>query len=39
MQSKENKLQKEFEEKLKTLEVSLPINSDERLKNYHNRIY
>ena len=39
MQSKENKLQKEFEEKLKPVEVSLPINSDERLKNYHNRIY
>ena len=39
MQSKENKLQKEFEEKLKPVEVSLPMNSDERLKNYHNHIY
>ena len=39
MQAKENKLQKEFEEKLKPVEVSLPMNSDERLKNYHNNIY
>ena len=39
MQAKENKLQKEFEEKLIPVEVSLPMNSDERLKNYHNRIY
>ena len=39
MQAKENKLQKEFEEKLKPVEVSLPMNSDERLKNYHNHIY
>ena len=39
MQAKENKLQKEFEEKLIPVEVSLPMNSDERLKNYHNHIY
>ena len=39
MKAKENKLQKEFEEKLKPVEVSLPMNSDERLKNYHNHIY
>ena len=39
MQAKENKLQKEFEEKLKPVEVTLPMNSDERLKNYHNNIY
>ena len=39
IQAKENKLQKEFEEKLKPVEVSLPMNSDERLKNYHNHIY
>ena len=37
--AKENKLQKEFQEKLKPEEVSLPMNSDERLKNYHNNIY
>jgi len=39
MQAKENKLQKEFTEKLKPEVVSLPMNSDERLKNYHNNIY
>ena len=39
IQKRENKLQKEFEEKLSPVEVSLPMNSDERLKNYHNRIY
>ena len=39
IQKRENKLQKEFEEKLIPVEVSLPMNSDERLKNYHNRIY
>ena len=39
MQAKENKLQKEFAEKLKPEVVSLPMNSDERLKNYHNNIY
>ena len=39
MQAKENKLQNEFEEKLIPVEVSLPMNSDERLKNYHNHIY
>ena len=39
IQKKENKLQKEFEEKLIPMEVSLPMNSDERLKNYHNKIY
>ena len=39
MQAKENKLQKEFEEKLIPLGVSLPMNSDERLKSYHNNVY
>ena len=39
IQKRENKLQKEFEEKLIPVEVSLPMNSYERLKNYHNRIY
>ena len=37
--AKENKLQKEFQEKLKPEEVSLPMNSDERLKKFHNHIY
>ena len=39
MQAKENKMQKEFEEKLIPLGVSLPMNSDERLKSYHNNVY
>ena len=39
MQAKENKLQKEFEEKLIPLGVSLPMNSEERLKSYHNNVY
>ena len=39
IQAKENKLQKEFEEKLIPLGVSLPMNSDERLKLYHNNVY
>ena len=39
IQEKENKLQKEFKEKLIPEEVSLPMNSDERLKKYHNNIY
>ena len=39
IQAKENKLQKEFEEKLMPLGVSLPMNSDERLKSYHNNVY
>ena len=39
MKAKENKLQKEFEEKLIPLGVSLPMNSDERLKSYHNNVY
>ena len=39
LQAKENKLQKEFEEKLIPLGVSLPMNSDERLKSYHNNVY
>ena len=39
MQAKENKLQKEYEEKLKTVEVIIPMNSDERLKKFHNHIY
>ena len=39
MRTKENKLQKEFAEKLIPVEVSLPMNSEERLKKYHNNIY
>ena len=39
MKTKENKLQKEFAEKLIPVEVSLPMNSEERLKKYHNNIY
>ena len=30
---------KKYEEKLKTVEVILPMNSDERLKKFHNHIY
>ena len=37
--AKENKLQKEFEEKLLPLVVSLPMNSEEKLKSYHNNVY
>ena len=39
LQSKEKKIQKEFEEKLIPLSVSLPMNSDMNLNNYHNNIY
>ena len=39
IQAKENKIQKEFEEKLIPLDVSLPMNSDNALQNYHNKIY
>ena len=39
IQAKEDKMQKEFEEKLIPLVVSLPMNSDERLKKYHNNVY
>ena len=39
MQAKETKLQKEFEDKFIPLGVSLPMNSDERLKSYHNNVY
>ena len=39
LQEKENKTQKEFEEKLIPLSVSLPMNSEQRLRLYHDRIY
>ena len=39
LQEKENKTQKEFEEKLVPQNVSLPMNSEERLRSYHDRIY
>ena len=39
LQEKENKTQKEFEEKLIPLNVSLPMNSEQRLRSYHDRIY
>ena len=39
MQEKENKTQKEFEEKLIPLSVSLPMNSEQRLRSYHDKIY
>ena len=38
LQAKENKIQKEFEEKLKPLDVSLPLDSDNALNSYHNKI-
>ena len=39
LQEKENKTQKEFEEKLIPQNLSLQMNSELRLKNYHDRIY
>ena len=39
LQEKENKTQKEFEEKLIPLSVSLPMNSEKGLRLYHDRIY
>ena len=39
LQEKENKTQKEFEEKLIPLSVSLPMNSEQRLRSYHDKIY
>ena len=39
LQEKENKTQKEFEEKLIPLSVSLPMNSEKGLRSYHDRIY
>ena len=39
LQEKENKTQREFEEKCIPLSVSLPMNSEQRLRNYHDRIY
>ena len=39
LQEKENKTQREFEEKLIPLSVSLPMNSEQRLRSYHDRIY
>ena len=39
LQEKENKTQKEFEEKLIPLNVSLPMNSEQRLRSYHDRVY
>ena len=39
LQEKENRTQKEFEEKLIPLSVSLPMNSEKGLRLYHDRIY
>ena len=39
LQEKESKTQKEFEEKLIPQNLSLNMNSEQRLKNYHDRIY
>ena len=39
LQEKENKTQKEFEEKLIPQNLSLQMNSEQRLKNYHDKIY
>ena len=39
MAAKENKIQKEFEEKLIPESVSLPMNSEQRLNSYHNNVY
>ena len=39
LKKRENKIQKELEEKLTPMGVSLPMNSDERLKSYHNKVY
>ena len=39
LQEKENKTQREFEEKLIPQNLSLQMNSEQRLKNYHDRIY
>ena len=39
LQEKENKTQKEFQEKLIPLNTSLPMNSEQRLRSYHDRIY
>ena len=39
LQEKENKTQKEFEEKLIPQNLSLNMNSEQRLQNYRNKIY
>jgi hypothetical protein len=39
LQEKENKTQKEFQEKLIPLNTSLPMNSEQRLRSYHERVY
>ena len=39
LQEKETKTQKEFEEKLIPQNLSLQMNSEKRLQNYHDRIY
>ena len=39
LQEKENKTQKEFEEKLIPQNLSLQMNSEQRLQNYHDKIY
>jgi hypothetical protein len=39
LQEKENKTQKEFEQKLIPLSVSLPMKSEQALRSYHDRIY
>ena len=39
LQEKENKTQREFEQKLIPLSVSLPMNSEQALRSYHDRVY
>ena len=39
LQEKESKTQREFEEKLIPQNLSLQMNSEQRLKNYHDKIY
>ena len=39
LQEKENKTQREFEEKLIPQNLSLQMNSEQRLQNYHDKIY
>ena len=39
LQEKENKTQKEFQEKLIPLNTSLPMNSEQRLRSYHENVY
>ena len=39
LKEREKKIQQAFEYKLKPMNVTLPMNSDEMLRNYHNKIY